>query len=152
MSNAVRIERVIPASPERVYRAWLDPSTLAQWSAPVGWSVARHEVDERVGGHYRCWHVDAEGREMGGYEAEILELAPNERIVLRWFFVGPDRVVDEGTESRLIVLLAPAADGGTALTLVHENLDGLADASPYIAENVQGGWSGTLDRLAGALA
>jgi uncharacterized protein YndB with AHSA1/START domain len=149
--SAVRIERVIPAPPERVYRAWLDPSTLALWAAPVGFDVARHEVDERVGGHYRCWHVDAEGDEMGGYDAEILELVPNERIVFRWFFVYPDRVIDEQTESRLTVLLAPAAGGGTHLTLVHDNLEGLADADPYISENVRGGWSGTLDRLAAAL-
>ena len=77
---------------------------------------------------------------MGGYEAEILELVPNERIVFRWFFVGPERVIDEGTESRLSVLLAPAADGGTALTLIHDNLEGLADAIPYIADNVEAGW------------
>jgi uncharacterized protein YndB with AHSA1/START domain len=149
--SAVRIERLINAPPERVYRAWLDPSTLALWSAPVGYDVARHEVDERVGGHYRCWHVDAEGNEMGGYEAEIVELVPNERIVLRWFFVYPDRVTDERTESRLTVLLAPAEGGGTHLTLVHDNLDGLADADPYISENLRGGWTGTLNRLAAAL-
>jgi uncharacterized protein YndB with AHSA1/START domain len=149
--SAVRIERVLPAAPERVYRAWLDPSTLASWSAPVTFQVARVEVDERVGGHYRCWHVNAEGEEMGGFEAEILELVPNQRIVFRWFFVYPDRVVDERTESRLIIELAHAAEGGTHLTLVHDNLDGLADADPYISENVRGGWSGTLDRLASAL-
>lgn len=151
MSDAVRIERVIAAAPERVYRAWLDPGTLARWSAPVGWSVARHEVDERVGGHYRCWHLDPDGSEMGGYDAEILELVPNERIVFRWYFVGPERVIDERTESRLTVLLAPATDGGTAITLIHDNLEGLAEVNPYIAENVEGGWSGTLDRLGDAL-
>ena len=93
--TAVRIERVLPAAPARVYRAWLDPQTLARWSAPTGFDVARHEVDERVGGRYRCWHVDAQGRDVGGYEAQILELLPDERIVLRWHFVGPDRVPDE---------------------------------------------------------
>jgi uncharacterized protein YndB with AHSA1/START domain len=149
--SAVRIQRIIQASPERVYRAWLDPDTLALWSAPVGYEVARHEVDERVGGHYRCWHVNSAGEEMGGYDAEILELVPNERIVFRWFFVYPDRVINRSTESRLTVSIAPAAGGATELTLVHDNLEGLADSDPFIAENVRGGWSGTLDRLADAL-
>ena len=31
---AVRLERVIPAPPHEVYRAWLDPALLRQWMAP----------------------------------------------------------------------------------------------------------------------
>jgi hypothetical protein len=60
-------------------------------------------------------------------------------------------VIDERTESRLTILLAPEPGSGTRLTLVHDNLEGLADADPYISDNVRGGWSGTLDRLVVAL-
>ena len=140
-----RIQRVIPAAPERVYRAWLDPDTLASWSAPGGYDVIRHEVDEHVGGRYRCWQINPAGEEMG-YEAEILELVPNERIVFRWFYVAADRVIDETAESRLTVVLAPVEGGATLLTVIHDNLEGLADA-----DAVQSGWSEALNRFVDAL-
>ena len=44
-----------------------------------GCEVIRVEVDERVGGRYRVWHAGA-GVPAGGFEAEILELVPLERI------------------------------------------------------------------------
>ena len=49
----VRLERVIAASPNDVYRAWLDPDLLQQWLAPGGITVERAEVEARVGGRYR---------------------------------------------------------------------------------------------------
>ena len=138
--TAVRIERVIPAPPARVYRAWLDPATLAHWSAPVGFEVARHEVDERVGGYYRCWHVDAQGRELGGYDAEILELVPNERIVLRWRFVGPGRAFDEGTESQLTITLAPTAEGAARPALLAQRRRNATRAAPPDAPPLSPRW------------
>jgi uncharacterized protein YndB with AHSA1/START domain len=63
---------------------------LRRWLAPGGLEVTRAEVDERVGGRYRIWQADA-GSEVGGFERELVELVPNQRIVFRWGFVGPDR-------------------------------------------------------------
>jgi uncharacterized protein YndB with AHSA1/START domain len=87
---AVRVERLIPAPPDRVYRAWLDPELIRRWMAPGDFTVARVEVDERVGGHYRIWHATEAGVR-GGFESEIVDLVAGERIVFRWGFVGPDR-------------------------------------------------------------
>ncbi len=50
---AVRLNRLIPAAPGKVYRAWLEPELLSRWLAPGTMQVTRIEVDERVGGHYR---------------------------------------------------------------------------------------------------
>ena len=139
--------RTIPASPATVYRAWLDPELLVKWSAPVGWDAVRVEVDERVGGHYRCWHVDAEGKDIGGYECEILELVPDERIVLRWEFVGPDRRPLADASSRLTIALRPVPPDACELTLVHDRLDGLERQRPGMTDATRRGWSGTLARL-----
>lgn len=86
----VRIERTIPASPHQVYRAWLDPDTVAKWLTPGGIEVSRVEVDERVGGTYNVWQTNA-GADVGGFECELLELVPDKKIVFRWGFVGPER-------------------------------------------------------------
>ena len=82
----------------------------------------------------------------GGFEAEILELDPDHRIVWHWGFVGPDREVR--FDSVLTVTLDATADGGTRLTLLHERLDDLAAAMPEVAAQVDGGWANVLDKLA----
>ena len=147
--TVVRLERTIPAPPDRVYRAWLDPGLLAQWMAPGTLTVSRTEVDERAGGHYRIWQADA-GAAAGGFDCELAELVPGQRIVFRWGFVGPDRAGGPSYDSLLTVTLREAPGGGTVLTLVHERLDALAAAMPQVAENVGPGWDSALGKLAAA--
>jgi uncharacterized protein YndB with AHSA1/START domain len=146
---SVRLERLIPAPPARVYRAWLDPHLLARWMVPGRLSVARAEVDERVGGHYRIWQSD-DGTDAGGFDAEVLELVPDRRITLRWGFVGPQRRAGLAFDSLLTVTFEPEGDA-TRLTLVHERLDELAAAMPDVAKGVQPGWESALEQLAGVL-
>jgi uncharacterized protein YndB with AHSA1/START domain len=146
----VRIERILPAPPHQVYRAWLSPELIRRWMAP-GYEVTRVEVDERVGGRYRVWHADA-GVPAGGFEAEILELVPDARIVWRWGFSGADRDNGPVYDSRLTVTLRAAANGATALTLVHEQLGDLAAALPQVAAKVGSGWDGVLAKLDAILA
>ena len=149
---AVRLERTIPASPDRVYRAWLDPGLLAQWMAPgASYTVTRAEVDERVGGRYRIWQAHA-GSDGGGVECEITELVPGQRIVFRWGFAGPDRRNGPVFDSVLTVTLRAAPGGATTLVLVHERLDDLAAAMPQVADQVESGWAIVLDKLAAVLA
>lgn len=147
---AVRIERTLPAPPHQVYRAWLSPELIRRWMAP-GYQVTRVEVDERAGGRYQVWHADA-GVPAGGFEAEILELVPDQRIAWRWGFAGPDREGGPVYDSRLTVTLRDAPGGGTVLTLVHERLDDLAVALPQVAEKVGSGWDGVLAKLDALLA
>lgn len=150
--TAVRLERTIPASPARVYRSWLDPELLARWMAPGTFAVTRAEVDERVGGHFRIWHADPSGIAIGGFECELAELVPGQRIVFRWGFVGPERQGGPVFDSRLTVSLREAPGGGTVLTLVHERLDDLAAALPDVAANVGPGWEDVLGQLADVMA
>ncbi|MGI8450626.1 MAG: SRPBCC family protein [Streptosporangiaceae bacterium] len=145
----VRVERTIPAPPQLVYRAWLDPELLQRWMAPGSLTMARAEVEEWPGGHYRIWQEDS-GRDAGGFEAELLELVPDERLVFRWGFVGPERTGGPVFDSLLTVTLGQDPAGGTRLTLVHEQLDELAEAMPRVAENIGPGWETALTKLAAA--
>jgi uncharacterized protein YndB with AHSA1/START domain len=144
--TGVRLQRTIAASPDRVYRAWLEPDLLARWMAPGAFEVTRAEVDERVGGRLRIWHAGPEG-DVGGFEAELLDLVPGELLVFRWGFVGPDRLAGPTYDSLLTITLREASDGATELTLVHERLDELAAALPDVADNVGRGWELALDKL-----
>ena len=148
---AAVVQRTLPFPRERVYRAWLDPATMVRWFVDPKFTAGRAEVDERVGGHYRIFQVDPEGAMTGGSENRILELVPNERIVLAWRFAGPDRDQDLSPESRLTVTFAEPRPGETELTVVHEQLHELAQAMPLVAGHVQQGWTETLARLAPAI-
>ena len=142
----VRLVRIIPAPPNRVYRAWLDPELLRHWLAPGAMQVNRIEVDERVGGHFRVWQGTDDG-DAGGFECEILALEPGHRIVFRWGFVGPARTDGPVFDSLLTVTLVDSPDQSTTLTLVHEKLDALRAAMPAVADEVGAGWAMVLDKL-----
>ena len=149
---AARVQRTLPFPRERVYRAWLDPDTMVRWLVDPRFTDGRAEFDERVGGHYRIFQVDPEGDMTGGSENRIVELVPNERIVIFWRFAGPNRQEDLSPETRLTVTFAEPRPGETELTVVHEQLDELAAAMPDVAGEVENGWNNTLDRLAPVLS
>ena len=146
----VRLERIVPASPARVYRAWLEPELIRRWLAPGGLEVARAEVEERVAGHYRIWHEES-GADLGGFDCELLELVPDQRLVFRWGFVGPERNAGPVYDSLLTLTMEDAPGGATKLTLVHERLETLWSAMPDVARNVEVGWEMVLDRLAATM-
>jgi uncharacterized protein YndB with AHSA1/START domain len=149
LATTVVRERTLDAAPHAVYRAWLDPAVLCRWLAPGAPEFARAEVEERVGGRIRIRQTDGSDQPVRGFEGELLELVPDERLVLRWGFLGPDPEAGPLFDSLLTVTLAPTAGGGTRLTIHHEQLEALAAALPEVAEQVPAGWDAVLGRLAG---
>ena len=53
MPNTIRLHRVLRATPERVYRAFLDADAMAKWLPPNGFTGKVHHMDARVGGTYK---------------------------------------------------------------------------------------------------
>ncbi|GIF18466.1 uncharacterized protein YndB with AHSA1/START domain [Actinoplanes tereljensis] len=141
----VRREITLPAPASAVYRAWLEPEILRRWLAPGSSECTRAEVDERVGGSFRIWQ-EQDGRPIGGFDAEILELVPDRRIVWRWGMTGPES--EQMFDSTLTVTLEDTPDGGTQLRLTHERLDQLAAAMPEVAAQFGAGWEDVLHKLA----
>lgn len=47
----VIVHRTLPARPEKVFAAWLDPEGMREWMAPSG--TAAVTLDGRVGGRFR---------------------------------------------------------------------------------------------------
>jgi len=104
MSEAFEISVVLPASPQRIYEAWLDSDQHAAMTGGVA------EIDPRVGGKHIAWD---------GYITGVnLELERDRRIVQTW------RTADfpvDAPDSRLEIILEATPDG-TRLTLKHSNL------------------------------
>ena len=82
MPHTVQFHRVLRATPDRVYRAFLDPDAKAKWLPPHGFTGKVHHLDARVGGYasFEGWVRDHnDGRAVAGlrYEA-YAELAERE--------------------------------------------------------------------------
>jgi uncharacterized protein YndB with AHSA1/START domain len=80
MPSTIRLHRVFKTTPERLYKAFLDPDALAKWIPPHGFTGKVHHMDARVGGTYRMSFTNlttGKGHTFGG---EYLELVPNQRI------------------------------------------------------------------------
>ena len=79
-TNTIRLHRVLRATPERVYRAFLDPEAMVKWLPPNGFTGKVHEMDAKVGGRHKMSFTNfttGKGHTFGG---TYLELTPHERI------------------------------------------------------------------------
>jgi uncharacterized protein YndB with AHSA1/START domain len=80
MPNTVRLHRVLRSTPERIYRAFLDPEAMSKWLPPNGFTGKVHQMDARVGGTYRMSFTNFTSGKSHSFGGEYLELVPNERI------------------------------------------------------------------------
>jgi uncharacterized protein YndB with AHSA1/START domain len=79
-TNTVRLHRVLRATPERVYRAFLDPDAMVKWLPPNGFTGKVHHLDAKVGGTYKMSFNNFSTGSSHSFGGEYLELVPNERI------------------------------------------------------------------------
>jgi uncharacterized protein YndB with AHSA1/START domain len=79
-TNTIRLHRVLRATPERIYRAFLDADALVKWMPPNGFTGKVHQLDAKVGGTYKMSFTNfttGKGHSFGG---TYLELKPHQRI------------------------------------------------------------------------
>jgi uncharacterized protein YndB with AHSA1/START domain len=138
MPNTVRLHRVLRATPERVYRAFLDADALAKWLPPNGFTGKVHHLDARVGGTYRMSFTNFTSGKSHSFGGEYLELVPNERIVHTDVFDDPNLPGEMRVTIDLKKVLV-----GTDVSIVQE---GIPDAIP--AEACYLGWQESLALLA----
>ena len=79
-SNTVRLHRVLRATPEKIYRAFLDPDAIVKWMPPNGFTGKIHQIDAKVGGTYKMSFTNFTTGESHAFGGKYLELVPNERI------------------------------------------------------------------------
>jgi uncharacterized protein YndB with AHSA1/START domain len=104
MSESLKVSTVLPASPEKVYTAWLDSEAHGRFTG------GKAEIDPTVGGAFTAWD--------GYIQGVTLELEPFRRILQSW---RTDDFPAGSPDSRLEVLLE-AVEGGTRITLVHTEI------------------------------
>lgn len=79
-TNTIRLHRVIRATPERIYRAFLDAEAMAKWLPPNGFTGKVHHLEAKVGGTYKMSFTNFSSGSSHSFGGEYLELTPHERI------------------------------------------------------------------------
>jgi uncharacterized protein YndB with AHSA1/START domain len=138
MPSTIRLHRVFKSTPDRVYRAFLDPQALVKWIPPHGFTGEVHHLDARVGGSYRMSFSNFSTGSSHSFGGEYLELVPGERIVHTDRFDNPGL---PGT-MKVTIELRKVLVG----TEIHITQEGVPDVIP--AEACYLGWGESLELLA----
>lgn len=116
-THTVRLHRVLRATPERIYRAFLDPDAMSKWLPPNGFTGRVHHMDAKVGGSYKMSFTNFTTGDTHSFGGEYLELAPGELIRYNAKFDDPNL---QGTMQTTISLRQVSC--GTELNIVQEGI------------------------------
>lgn len=138
----VHVRRVMPAPPDVVFDAWLDPESLAEWMCPRPTYCVAIVVEPQVGGRLR-FDVDhnASGR-IVLITGQFLAIERPRLLRLTWSNSNwPDPTVSSVVE----IVLEPVGDDETLMSIEHT----LLPASEF--DDFHNGWTLTADQLADVL-
>jgi uncharacterized protein YndB with AHSA1/START domain len=136
MPSTVHFHRVLRATPERIYRAFLDADAMMKWLPPNGFTGKVHHIDARVGGTYKASFTNFTSGNSHAFGGTYLELVPHER--LRW-----TDVIDGLAGEMTVTVRLSKVSVGTEVEITQE---GLPDAIPPDACTL--GWQESLALLA----
>lgn len=137
-TNTVRLHRVLKATPERVYRAFLEPKALEKWCPPNGFTGEVHKLDARVGGEYRMSFTNFGTGKTHSFGGTYKELIPHSK--LRY----TDKFEDPGMPGEIqVTVTLKEVVCGTDVTIVQEGLPAVIPV-----EMCYLGWQESLQMLA----
>lgn len=137
-AQTIRLHRVLRATPDRVYRAFLDGDAMTKWLPPNGFTCKVHHMDAKVGGTFKMSFTNFGSGKSHSFGGEYLELVPNERIRYTDRFDDPNL---PGVMQTTVALKKVSC--GTELNIVQE---GVPEVIP--AEACYVGWQESLTLLA----
>ena len=137
-ANTVRLHRVLRATPERVYRAFLDAGAMSKWLPPYGFTCKVHHMEARVGGTFKMSFTNFGTGHDHSFGGEYRELIPNQRIRYSDKFDDPNMPGEMDTT----VTLTPVSCG-TDLIVVQTGIPAVIPV-----ERCYLGWQESLAQLA----
>ncbi len=137
-TNTIRLHSVLRATPEKVYRAFLDGDAMAKWLPPNGFTGKVDQLDARVGGSHKMSFTNFTTGHSHSFGGTYLELVPHERIRYT------DKFDDPSLPGELQVTISlKKVSVGTELSVVQE---GVPEVIP--PEACYLGWQESLAQLA----
>ncbi|MGL4280284.1 MAG: SRPBCC family protein [Albidovulum sp.] len=138
MPSTIKLHRVIPAKPEKVYRAFVEPDALCSWLPPYGYLCTVDKLEPKVGGRHHASFRNFTTGKSHSFGGTYLDLVPGKRLVYTDAF---DDANLPG-EMRVTVDLK-AVSVGTEINIQQE---GIPDIIP--PEACYLGWQESLRKLA----
>lgn len=77
MPSTIRLHRVLRTTPEKVYRAFLEPAAIAKWLPPHGFTGKVHHADARVGGTHKMSFTNFTTGKSHSFGGTYVELVPH---------------------------------------------------------------------------
>jgi uncharacterized protein YndB with AHSA1/START domain len=143
-THTVTLHRVLKASPELVYKAFLDPDALSRWLPPHGFLCKVFHLEPAVGGTFKMAFTQFSNGQSHSFGGEYVELVPHERIRYTDVFDDPNL---PGTMEVTVELKAVSC--GTELRVTQAGVPGVIPAEMcylgwqeslgYLAKLVEGG-------------
>jgi uncharacterized protein YndB with AHSA1/START domain len=137
-TNTIKLHRVLRASPEKVYRAFLDGDAMAKWLPPNGFTGKVHHIDAKVGGTYKMSFTNFSSGKSHSFGGTFLELTPHQLIRYTDKFDDPNL---PGEIQTTITLKQVSV--GTEMNVVQEGVPGVIPAEACYL-----GWQDSLVLLA----
>jgi uncharacterized protein YndB with AHSA1/START domain len=151
------IIRTFDAPREEVFRSFTECDRMKCWWGPRDYSAPSCTMDVREGGRYLNSMRSSDGHEYWS-TGVFREIHAPDRLVMTDCFADENGNVVPASHygmegdwplEMLLTVTLEEQDGKTRLTLRHSGLDKISDAD---REDMQQGWSESLDKLEGCLS
>ena len=137
-THTIDLHRVLRATPEKIYRAFLDADAMAKWLPPNGYTCKVHHMDVKIGGTFKMSFTNFTTAKSHSFGGEYLELTPHERIRYTDKFDDPNLP----GEMQVTVTFVKVSCG-TELNITQEGVPGVIPAEACYL-----GWQESLVLLA----
>ncbi|MCR6652204.1 MAG: SRPBCC family protein [Cellvibrionaceae bacterium] len=137
-NNIVKLHRVLVSTPEKIYRAFVEPEAWVRWLPPKGFTAKIHEQNPVVGGSWRMSFTNFSTGNSHSFGGIYKGLEPNQRVSYTAKFDAPELPGEMTTTVDI-----RAVSCGVDITIVQE---GIPDVIPV--ESCYLGWQESLQFLA----
>jgi uncharacterized protein YndB with AHSA1/START domain len=137
-THTVRLQRVLKSTPEKIYRAFIEPDALSKWLPPHGFTAKVHHLEARVGGTFRMSFTNFSNGQSHSFGGEYLDLVPHDRLRYTDKFDDPNLP----GEMQVTVVLKKVSCG-TELNIVQEGVPAVIPVEACYL-----GWQESLGQLA----
>ena len=136
-TNTVSLHRVIKCTPQKLFSAFNDPMALASWFPPYGYLCVVHEMNFKIGGHYKMSFKNFSTGHLHTFGGEYVEIQENAYIKITDRFDDPDVPGEMTTQ-----VWMNAVSIGTELKVMQEGIPAVIPVEACYL-----GWQDTLDKL-----
>jgi uncharacterized protein YndB with AHSA1/START domain len=137
MSNNITIHRVLKANPEKVFRAFSDPTAYTNWIPPYGFLCTIQQMDFKIGGTYKMTFLNFSSGKGHSFGGKYIEITPDVLLKYTDTFDDPNLPGEMVTTIRFKQVIC-----GTELIITQE---GIPAAIPV--EMCYLGWQESMDKL-----